>query len=333
MSKRPTPVWPKTREGEVDWQAVFENPEDGYIPRVQRASDPHALRAAVLVAIESLFSRKEDRADVKEFAAKLEKIFATGGLKQTKEAVTTLMRGIKDQRIEKSAQHAAKVRAGKKTERRLEGDSRTGLTMVPFKALGLNKREAGILFGTLFAALFACVLGVGLLIGLQYIDQLFDEKPKAKEPKVTHVTAPEDKPDRPKKDIITQPSEDVAYEFRVDAPPLFMSIKPDGKRSTRLLYLPTLYLMSDEERLTLCRNWPKVLDALNVTLSRIHPVQEKASAKRLAKANRLAAKVINQTIGLDLVTWVSFVLLEDPSQITGRSTKACVVERTRQKAQ
>ena len=327
MNAKTQPNWPKTRDGITDWQAVFEDPDNGYISRVLRSGDRHALRAAVLVAIESLFSRKEDRVEVTVFAAQLEKVFATGDFQQTKEAIATLMRGIKAQRIDKAASHAAKLRQGHKVERRTKTHGDSGLTMAPFKALGLNRKEAGILFGTFFAAVAACLLALGMLVLVQYLDQAQAEKPQV--PLVAHVKAPTVNPTATKRVLVQAPRESEDYQFRVNAQPIHLTIAPDHGRPFKALYLPTLYLVNDNERLTLCRNWPRVLDALNVALSRIHPAQELAGAVHLERANRLAATVINQTVGLDLVSWVSFEHASDPSQLIGRSTKACVVERTK----
>ena len=337
MKTSPKSSWPKTREGVTDWQAVFEDPESGYIPRVERATDPHALRAAVLVAIENLFTRKEDKKDVAAFAAELQIIFAKGDIAEIKTAVATLMRGIKSQRIEKAARYVEKQRQGKKAERRVEKNGGSGLTMAPFKALGLNRKETGILFGSFFVAAVACLLGFGVLVFVQYLDGEMADGPKgkadnAKPPEVTHVKAVEEAPRKPSEMIIQKPRDDLGYQFRVDGPPLYITVHPEGRRAFKALYLPTLFLVSDEERLHLCRNWPKVLDALNVTLSRVHPARALATDKHLNKANRLAAKVINQTIGLDLVSWVTYEVVKDTSQLVARSRKACVVEKIERKS-
>ncbi|MCW9035262.1 MAG: hypothetical protein OQJ97_13655 [Rhodospirillales bacterium] len=304
--------WPKTYEGVVDWEKVFEHPEAGFIPCIKNAQDPASLKTAVLTTIEKLFTRKGDKEEILGFVTDLENIFANCDFVETRSAVIVLLRNIKEHRIQKCDEYLLNKHMDEAQERRTNKKDGNGLSLAPFKFVKLTPQETGVMFGSFTFAIAACVMGLIALVGFDSFLGLFTAENST--PQVKHIQA-EEVGTAPKQGVmdkvtIAKPQaelpKDVGYSYKIKAPAIYLTVKPDGRRSYRTLYQPTIFLINDEEKTTLCRNWPMVLDALNQVLYRVHPKQEEASEQHLTRANRLAAKVINRTIGLDTVTWVSY---------------------------
>ena len=92
--------WPILENGTVDWVSVFNDPETGLIPMINRADTPDKLRACYHIAIQGLFSRESDKEVHDKYLYELDKYFSvdqddrhiTGLRKQIGKLLQAIMR-------------------------------------------------------------------------------------------------------------------------------------------------------------------------------------------------------------------------------------------------
>ncbi|NQV56417.1 MAG: hypothetical protein HQ503_11210 [Rhodospirillales bacterium] len=105
MNKSPDAdhAWPKTAGGTVDWEVVFEDPENGLLSLIAQASSPTALRECAILIIEKLYTRKDDPPEIERFIREISELIPNdlppSNLPEISDAVTGLLRQIKDQKI------------------------------------------------------------------------------------------------------------------------------------------------------------------------------------------------------------------------------------------
>ena len=114
---------PLAPDGTSDWEAVFEDGETGLIPLIGQAQSTETLKACTIVALGKLLVRKNDEAAMERLTRELDRIIAEGGegaegLDASKDAITALLRRIKENRKQKVAAHVANKRAEKGGDRR-----------------------------------------------------------------------------------------------------------------------------------------------------------------------------------------------------------------------
>ncbi|MBT3989039.1 MAG: hypothetical protein HON14_01580 [Rhodospirillaceae bacterium] len=109
--------WPKTEHGTVNWEIVFESPENGLLTLIGEARTPKALLESSIVIIQKIYTRKDDPAKVEQFIQELSELIPEDlpeeSLADIIEVVTTLLRQIKDFRIQKAQEHIDKITAEK----------------------------------------------------------------------------------------------------------------------------------------------------------------------------------------------------------------------------
>ena len=122
MSNADTQDWPTTPGGTTDWEAVFEDPETGLIAVIAQARSAEALRECVVVVIKKLFTRKTDPPEVERFIAELTQIIPDGtddeNLVLVSEAVSAILRQIKEDRKTKAAEYEQHKELAKDGEKR-----------------------------------------------------------------------------------------------------------------------------------------------------------------------------------------------------------------------
>ena len=59
----------------LDWDAVFENPETGFIPLIMQSKSAEALKQTALLVIRKLHTRKNDEPNIEKYSAALDAIF------------------------------------------------------------------------------------------------------------------------------------------------------------------------------------------------------------------------------------------------------------------
>jgi len=106
--------WPKNADGTTDWDTVFDDPSNGLIPLVKKATTLDALRAIAGLVIEQLFTRKADGAYRSAYSSALDSIIPFDGLAEDKDfdavsaEVAALLATIRDERKRKAAEYLRK---------------------------------------------------------------------------------------------------------------------------------------------------------------------------------------------------------------------------------
>ncbi len=108
MSDAEKPETPKTPSTATDWEAAFEDPETGLIALIASARSPAALRKSAAFVIERLCIRMDDPAEIERLTAELNQLIPDDtteeDLSRIDEAVTTILRRIKEERKRKAAE-------------------------------------------------------------------------------------------------------------------------------------------------------------------------------------------------------------------------------------
>ena len=120
--------WPVTADGVMDWEAVFENPDTGFLPMIALARSPEALKQTTLVIIRTLFSRKNDESNFETYTAQLDEIVPDDAPASEFDAmragVIELLRRIKQERQRVAAEYHASEKAAKDDERPISEDEK-----------------------------------------------------------------------------------------------------------------------------------------------------------------------------------------------------------------
>lgn len=119
-------IRPLAPDGTTDWEAVFEDQETGLIPLIGQAQSTEALRACTIVALGKLLVRKNDHAAMERLTREVDRIIAEGGegaagLDESKDAITALLRWIKESKKKQAAIYVTSERADKGGDRRAAG--------------------------------------------------------------------------------------------------------------------------------------------------------------------------------------------------------------------
>lgn len=125
--------WPRHADGSVDWVKVFEDPDIGLIPLIERSDASEKLISCVDVVVRSLFVREADSHvrdryldALNDLVDRHDEMFSGGDedLLLLKTNVVSLLRSIKNDRIERARALARDDTAGADTptadERRRE---------------------------------------------------------------------------------------------------------------------------------------------------------------------------------------------------------------------
>ena len=112
----------------MDWEAVFENPDTGFLPMIALARSPEALKQTTLVIIRTLFSRKNDESNFETYTAQLDEIVPDDAPASEFDAmragVIELLRRIKQERQRVAAEYHASEKAAKDDERPIPEDEK-----------------------------------------------------------------------------------------------------------------------------------------------------------------------------------------------------------------
>ncbi len=103
--------WPQTPDGATDWETVFENETDGFIPLIEMASTPFVMKDCAVVIIQQLFSRDDDAMNIMKFVIALNDIIPDEKelskdkdvLAAMRSEISELLRKIKKDRLRKAA--------------------------------------------------------------------------------------------------------------------------------------------------------------------------------------------------------------------------------------
>lgn len=98
--------WPSLPDGTVDWASVFEAPDTGLIPLIDKADTEDKLQACCHVVIQSLFQRDSDAAVRFTYTSSLSRLFtddhSAAHLITLKGRIRLLLREMKNERMARS---------------------------------------------------------------------------------------------------------------------------------------------------------------------------------------------------------------------------------------
>lgn len=256
-NSNPKAAWPKTPDGTTDWQYVFEDANAGFIPLLARAPTAEMLQASATIIITKLFTRKNDETERDQLLFQLNEIISHGGeLPLQIEAVTHLMRAIKDDRIEKARVYINRKHAGAAIDRR---------SGILWKIAFLLKPQvlvpAGVLMALALAGLVYMMLGSAMLGGA---DVALDV-PAAEEAAAEEEASAEEEA-APEEPVQTE-LKPVLVRLKTVRWPLMDNATTDKPQ----YYSVTLTVLGWENKVETCRAVPKVMDAIYVAFDQNMP--------------------------------------------------------------
>jgi len=130
----------------LHWDAVFENPETGFIPLIMQSKSAEALKQTALLVIRKLHTRKNDEPNIEKYSAALDAIFLDiirrDDLNLLQAAVKKLLRDIKKERIQKAAAYLLTQRSAGNRNRRAAKPTQKNK---PFWRTRPTKQRAGVM--------------------------------------------------------------------------------------------------------------------------------------------------------------------------------------------
>lgn len=94
--------WPHKGDGTIDWDTVFDDPEIGLVPYMERAKTPEAMNLCAHIIVHSLFIREQDEPYRKAFNAMIDELIqsteASDG-QRAHDLIMKLVREIKANRV------------------------------------------------------------------------------------------------------------------------------------------------------------------------------------------------------------------------------------------
>ncbi len=331
--------WPKTPDGTIDWETVFEAPDDGLIAQLVDVDSHDLLFKVTETIIRQLFTRKGDESEVEAFLGELTRITGAAdgdaaAIGPTRDSIIDLLRRIKNGRIEKAAAYVAeqkqKAAQGQKRRRirRRDDDRKLDMKLRVMLMGGGGLAAALILAGVLF------VLGGGIDGGKGSGEQVagtpaadpatqqaseriaiedaasdgtFDEK------KLPGETS---KPETPETaatarleftangyPIGTLGSKDLPAlgEHVMTLPPILFARNVGGGRASQTFILPVLSIRDPDSWSDICKWAPSLTEAINGIMSRQIPATGSVSPSEFRGVGEIAMQLINQRLGGVLV--------------------------------
>jgi len=119
--------WPKTADGTTDWEALFEDKDQGFMAVVSASENLEQLRTRTEAITRLIFNRERDEAKVQKVMTLVNKVAPQGAgeerLPTMKAGIRQILGKVKEHRIKKAAAYAKKkkkqkTRSKNKIERR-----------------------------------------------------------------------------------------------------------------------------------------------------------------------------------------------------------------------
>jgi hypothetical protein len=329
------PAWPKTPDGTIDWEVVFEHPESGVIPLMMAANGSESLHKCAVVVIRQLFTRKNDEEQVIKFLAELERIIGAGGGEtgyvETQSSVVSLLRRIKSGRIKRAAAYLEQKKnekAGVKVksaavERREEGGS-------------AGRAITGIFFGStlrilvsggVIATMMAAVVAISLMTGEPappVPDPLATEEPSS-DGVVEDVEEVEEDDDNERPVIpehvnkltgMPESRIDEFHQYVIVLKPVVWQFNTSRTKTRSTHLLPVLGLRDDDDWADICRRLPSMMEAINISLSRNIPSDRKTTESDVYRTAEYARNLINERLGGDKLERLALMQKTDKSMIS-----------------
>ncbi len=314
MAEAKKPAWPKTPDGTIDWEIVFEDQTSGIIPLIMASNSPAGLYKSAEVVIRQIFTRKNDSEQVVKFLAILNGIIAgqksDSSFESVKMEVVNLLRRLKSGRIKRANAFLEKKRLEKtegeerqKPERREKG----GLTIRQISdTLFGNKMRILMTVGSIALLLIAFVSMLTVL-GVVEITSTEGDEPIPE----TILESPLE-PDEEESEEVPEeePELEVIREYLVIMKPITWYFNVGGTKTKRSFVLPVIGLHDEDDWRTVCAQSPRIMDAVNLALALKIPKDRKATTTDMANATTYAVAEINKRLGA--VLFNKFILMQNP---------------------
>ena len=287
--------WPKTADGVTDWEQVFEDPEHGFVALVDKAETVDVLKQCATVVIQQLFTRKGDEVERDRATNLLERVTDSDAiaaeLGAKKRLVSSLLRNIKGERLEKAEEYLRRKKKRAIIERR-----------------GMEKRRKKQMEYGMWGV-GAVILSIALYFMVMWIvDAVWNELRAPKGPTVIQGTLegvdtgykPKEK--ESKADKKEKNAESV---WQVIFNPVKWTFSPGGKKSRIIYYSPVLTLEDPSSFPGICKYMPSLLDAIYTSMSASLPVDRMPTPEDLTQIGAHATVKINLSLGAQALTAVT----------------------------
>ncbi len=331
------PDWPQTPDGTIDWETVFENPENGIIPALSKAPSKELLYQATVTVVKQLFTRKNDAVQVEKFIRELDLILGeTEGsedLPKMQESIIGLLRRIKNGRIKKAAEYVANKKReaalGKKAKKKKQER----------RAEELDKKKLATIIGMLGSGVVLAIIAVVAVIMVLSPDDEPPEETAAKTEQVTPQPEPEPEPEPEPVEVMELELSDDGYPLGQMTPDTIKKLGPivmilqrfywsgwvEGESARGAALVPVLIIKDDDLVNRICDYAPNIVDAINLALGRVVTGGAPASPDDLRRAGLIAMESSTKKLGS---AWIRdlYLIYKSDKRLLSMSEKCQIIE-------
>jgi len=345
--------WPKTPDGTIDWETVFETPNTGLIAMLADVGNHELLFKVTGTIIRQLFTRKGDELEVERFLRELTKIVGNAekngdDVGETRDAVIDLLRRIKNGRVKKAAAYVAeqkrKEALGEKQRRRAQRREADRATAV--------RNRMMMMAGGGLAAVVAIIGVVFVLSGGDGLHGEDNGEPVVAETAPAPDTTVETQDSWGRYDptvALTRESEvsvkkdpkraytpngyplgRMAAEDLTDLGPHVMTLPPvlfsrnvGAGNSRQTMILPVLSIRDPDQWSNICTWAPSLTEAISAVMVRAIPATGDIDPSAFRSAGEVAMQLMNNRLGSVLVDDV--FLLYDVDYALIKSDAGCAL--------
>jgi len=234
---------PRNSDGTVNWVVVFDDPDQGILAGIGKATSAAHLTGLITQIGPLLFQRKNDAEKLAKFIADMNEIVNVTddtGFEATRDRLSNAMIAEKDRRIASAEKYIANKRSGQSIERRKDNE-------------GINLKQ--MLFGTpvrLCSTLGVLLVVIGLGAGLSWMH--FGPPPSDVEVKAEQKK-PEEKEDAA---LAPTPSKELPFMKKKALYPVFLMQPITVQHSAgRQFLVPVIVAPSVKKPGLICRLGPR----------------------------------------------------------------------------
>ncbi len=311
---------PKKPDGTTDWDVVFDDPERGLIALIDRVRTTEALQDCGLIIIKRLFTRKNDQLDVARFNNELNEIISSAGtereLTEIKQKVILMLQRIKAIRVGKAKVYLEEKARNKNANRRSSGSAAANTYKL------LNNKKFTV------AAMAAMLVLILAIVGLVYwptdnatpadkseqqtrlerdLKALREETEKKQAERLKTEQENRTKEIRNQKALEKKQADERIMPPAVVLPGVYVQRRVKGKIRHAKPIMP-IFVFADRKGFSrLCESRPKVIDIINVALSKNSSDGIPIAAMDLTKIANDIRKQVNSHLRGQLVSKVLLV--------------------------
>lgn len=309
MANKQSLLSPKKPDGTTDWDVVFDDPEQGLVALIDRVNSTDSLHKCGEIMIKRLFTRKNDQENVARFTSELNDIISkadtAGDFSEIKAEVAAMLRKIKAIRVAKAKAYLEEKSRSLKIERRSSSDD------IPDKQRSKSDAKTIPLFVGGAALSVAALIGLIFWLAYTPTPQEIAAEKKALEEELAREIHEQEEEERLKKEAINREVDrKIAAigkslnrkerEARLMPPAIvlpgaFIQEKEGPKkRKGSNLVMPILILDDRKSMSDVCRIRPKLMDIVNVSMSKLSSSLPEGEEIDFAKLESIVKNQINK---------------------------------------